>query len=245
MLKVLKNEIIKTLSGKKIYILISIIIVSIILMVVMGKTNADFQMTANNFVSRTLEGMIMKPLIPIFMILIVAEVFTEDYVNGTMKFSLMTPIKKIELISGKFLFIAVYAAALMSISFIFSYIVGIITFGNISEFVKTLSYDIKCYTIVMLPILAFSAVLSFLSLFVNNNGAMIGLGIGIYFIMIIVDQGIKNAMYFTFSGGMTAYNLIGNSGNYNIMLITFTACVYIVLFLALSIAAINKKDLVL
>ncbi|PJI07620.1 MULTISPECIES: ABC transporter permease [Clostridium] len=245
MFKVLKNEIVKTLGGKKVYILTGAIIVSIILMAVMGKTNMDFKMTAHNFVIETLGGMIMKPLIPIFMVLVVSEAFTEDYANGTMKFSLMTPIKRKELVIGKFLFIAVYAAALMIISFIFSYIVGIFAFGDISEFVKTMPYNIECYTIVMLPILAFSAVLSFLSLFVNNNGAMIGAGISIYFIMVIVNQVLKNAIYFTFSGGMLAYDLVGKAGTYNIMLIPAAACLYIVLFLVLSIAAINKKDIVL
>ncbi|MDF2504296.1 ABC transporter permease [Clostridium sp.] len=245
MLKVLKNEIIKMFSGKKFYILSAILITSIVIMAIIG--TSDITINAKNFLVQTLSGMVMKPIVPIFMVLVIAEILTEDYTHGTMKFSLITPIKKSDLLIGKLLSIYLYALIFMIISFITSYITGSIVFGlgDRGDIINNFIYNAKCYAIIILPLLSFSTVISFIALFINNSGALIGLGIGINFIMVILDISIKNIMYFTFSGGMYAYQFIGKSGAHNILNFPITACIYILIFLLLSVATICKKDIVL
>lgn len=247
MLKVFKNEVIKMINGKKFYILLATIIASIILMAALGSSNAEFRITSLNFVEVTLNGIIMKPLIPIFIILIIAETITEDYTNGTMKFSIMTPIKKRDLIIGKLLFVEMYTLALMIVSFLASYIIGLLAFGacDKTQLLNNLLYDVKCYSVILLPLLSFIVVISFIALFMNNSGAMIGLGIGIYFLMFILDQGIKNIMHYTFTGGMYAYEYIGKTSLNNILLFLFIACLYIIIFSWLNIITIKKKDILL
>lgn len=104
MFKVLKNEIIKMLTGKKFYVMSAILIGSIVLMTLIKDSNIN----AQNFVFETFAGTVIKPILPAFMIIVIAEVITEDYIHGTMKFSLMTPLKRSELIIGKLLFIDLY-----------------------------------------------------------------------------------------------------------------------------------------
>ncbi len=95
MLRVLKNEIIKMFSGKKFYVLSMTLIISIIVMAFLGKIHPNRGMNTSNFVFYTLLGTLLKPLIPMFMVLVITDTFTEDYIQGTMKFSLMAPIKKL------------------------------------------------------------------------------------------------------------------------------------------------------
>lgn len=247
MFKVLKNEIIKMYSGKKFYVLSAVLIASIVTMAVLGKGDVSSEITANNFVTRTLFGMIMKPVLPMFMVLVIAEALTEDYTHGTMKFSLMTPVTKTEFILGKLIFIATYAVILLIVSFIGSYIVGGIVFGlgNRGEVLNIFVTNIKGYTSVVFPLMSFCMVISLLALLINNSGALIGLGIGIDVIMMMVDSQIKNAVYYTFSGGMYSYISAYKLGTYNIPISSFKACIYVCVGLLFCIAIIKKKDIVL
>ncbi|EPY6472726.1 ABC transporter permease [Clostridium sporogenes] len=247
MFKVLKNEIIKMFSGKKFYVLSMTLIISIVIMAVLGKGHPQDGINANNFVIETLFGMLMKPMVPMFMVLVIAEALTEDYIHGTMKFSLMIPIKKSDFIIGKFLFIALYALIFLIVGLVGSYIVGAIAFGlsnngnNLNLFIN----NIKVYASITLPLLSFSAVISFIAVLINNSGAMIGLGIGIDVIMMMIDSQIKDIVYYTFSGGMYAYRIAQNLNAHNILILSFTACVYIAVFLLLSILVGKRKDIVL
>ncbi|APC39152.1 ABC transporter permease [Clostridium estertheticum] len=241
MLKIFKNEIIKMLSSKKFYLLCAILIFSIILMGTIGH-----RINANNFALATLDGIVMKPIVPIFMVLVIAEVLTEDYSLGTMKFSLMTTIKKSDFIIGKLLFIALYAIIFMAISFIFSYIVGTITFGlgGKGDVLKTLVFNIKCYGIIILPLLSFCAMISLLALLINNSGTMIGLGIGIVILSMLFIPLQENVIYFMPGGGMYAAPYINKSGPHSIFLFAIVAVIYIIVFSFISSLVINKKDIV-
>ncbi|WP_251859882.1 ABC transporter permease [Clostridium sp. Marseille-Q2269] len=174
------------------------------------------------------------------------ENFLEDYSRGTMKFSLMTPIKKGEFIVGKFLFIALYALIFLVVGFIGSYMVGTISFGLGAkrEFLNTFINNLKDYASVLLPLISFSTVITFIALIVNNSGATITLGIGIDIIMIVIDQ-MKNMVYYTFSGGMYAPGIVNNLRPNSTLIFSFTSIIYIVIFMLLSIIIAKKKDIVL
>jgi len=246
MLKVLKNEFIKMVNGKKFYILALLVIFSIAIDIVIAKSDVQTHMNAQNFLTSALFGMAMKPFVPMFMVLVIAETFTEDYSHGTMKFSLMTGVKRSELIFGKLIFIALYAVIFMLIVFASSYIVGTIVFGTgiKGEFFNNFIYNAKLCSSVILPLISFSIVLSFVALLMNNSGAMIGFGIGIDLIMMMVDR-IKNIMYFTFSGGMYSTGFVGEFTTHNVLMFTITACIYIAVFSLLDLIVISKKDIVL
>ena len=90
------------------------------------------------------------------------ELIVENYTQGTMKFSLLTPIKKKDFILGKLAFIALYSVVLI-----------------------------------------------------------------------------------TFSGGLLAYNLVGNDPNMAILKLLISAGVYIILALVANVVVIKKKDILL
>jgi ABC-2 type transport system permease protein len=248
---VLKNEFIKTISGKKFYIFLLSIVSSLVLMAIatisFKAKDSSIALSVQPFLKDALNGILVKPLLPIFMIIIAAETFSEDYTEGTMKFSLLTPIKKKDLILGKLAFIAVYSAALIAFSFVTGYIIGTIFlgFGDKNTAFSSLITNIKLYALIILPLVSFSMIMSLIAMFIKGTGAMIGAGIGIYFIMIFIDMGIKHAMFYTFSGGLLAYDLMGNVPNMEILKLLITAVVYIILGLVANIAVIKNKDILL
>lgn len=246
MFKVIKNEFIKMFSSKKFYVLAAILIGSIILMALTRDRNID----AQNFVFETFAGNIIKPILPAFMIIVIAEVITEDYIHGTMKFSLMTPIKKSDLLIGKLLFIDLYALILLVLSFITSYIICFITFGSgiWGDFMKYFIFNVKCYAFIILPLFSFCTLISFIAMFVNNSGETIGIGLGIQFLTIIIEHSIKNSIYFLAGGGMYIYDFVRSSGelnNISILPVTACACIYIAAFMFLCMMLFKKKDIVL
>lgn len=248
MLKVFKNEMIKMISGKKLYIFSVILIVSIIIMAFLSKSIPSVKIGPQNFVAQMImNGMIMEPLIPIFMILVAAEIITEDYSSGTMKFTLMTPIRKIDVFAGKLLFMGVYIVILMAICFVSSYIVQVFFcgLGGSSIFFKTFIYNLKCFAVVIPPLIAFSAIVGFISLFITSSGAVIGIGIGVYIIAKFLNMGIKNFIYFSPVGGFYASSFIGKTGTYGIWTFMLSSLVYIIVFAILIAAVVKKKDFVL
>lgn len=246
MFKILKNEFIKMVSGRKFYVLSAISIGSIILMELIKDNNIN----AQNFVFETFAGTIMKPILPSFMIIIIAEVITEDYVHGTLKFSLMTPVKRSDIIIGKLLFIYLYSLILLALSFLTSYIICSVTFGPAIKagFIKYFIFNIKCYVSIILPLFSFCTFISLTAMFVNNSGETIGLGLGIQFMTIIIVHSIKNAVYFLPGGGMYIYDFVRSSGelkNISIPSVIICACIYIAVFMCISIVNFKKKELVL
>lgn len=135
----------------------------------------------------------------------------------------------------------------MAISFIFSYIVGTITFGlgEKEDVLKTLVYNIKCYGVLILPLLSFCAMISLLALIINNSGTMIGLGIGIVILSIMSIGLQENVIYFMPGGGMYAAPYINKNGPHSIFLFAIIAVIYIIVFSQVSSLVIKKKDIVL
>lgn len=242
--KVIKNEFIKMLKEKKFYVLVAVLIGSIVLMAI----TKDSSINAQNFVFETLAGMVIKPILLAFMIIVIAGVITEDYANGTMKFSLITPVKRSQLMVGKILFIYLYAVILLAVCFVASYVVCIAVIGVPSQLMNNFISNIKCYAYILLPLLAFCTLISFIAMLINNMGEIIGIGLGIQFMTIIIDHSIKSAMYYLAGGGMYLFDFVRASGDLKTIQmprITLCSCIYIAIFMLLSVIVMKKKDLVL
>lgn len=233
-------------NSKKFYILSAVLIVSIILMALIRDSNIN----AQNFVFETFTGDIMKPILPSFMIIIISEVITEDYTHGTLRFSLITPVKRSSIIIGKLFFIYLYSLIFLALSLLTSYMVCAITFGPAikADFLKCFIFNIKCYASVILPLFSFCTLVSFIAMFMSSSGETIGLGLGIQFGIIIIEHAAKNVIYFLAGGGMYMYDFVRSTGELNSVSIpsaSLCACIYIAAFMCLSLVVFNKKDMVL
>lgn len=244
MFKVLKNEFIKMISGKKFYVLNLLIILAMVTDVVLMKTKGqELKINEYSIFAQSIFGQAMRPVLPILMVVVIAEIFTDEYTNGTMKFMLMTGISRTQIMLGKLSSIAAYALIFMTVTFLSSYVTINIVFGVVS--IRDLIFDLWICGIILVPLISFSIVISFFATIINNSGILIAIGIIIHIAMIAVDQAVHNVMYFTFSGGMYGYYFIKDYSIHTVLLFTITACVYIAVFSILDLLVINKKDIIL
>lgn len=243
MLKVLKNELIKMVNGKKLWIFIGVNFVSIMLMAYMAVKEPYAHIGTQNFLEVCLWGIVMRPIIPIFIILAVAEIITEDYSKGTMKFSLLATIKKREIILGKFLFLVFYEMIMLLISFIQCYVVQIFALGIGNN--KTFFYNIKCYFVIVLPLVAFSMIISLISILIDNSTVVITINIALYFVVDMINFYVKSTIGSIFFGGLNVYKILGKVNNYQIALTIAVSSLYALLFIVLNMEVIKKKDIVL
>ena len=153
MLNVLKNETIKFINEKKLYIMLGVIFVLVILGVIAYKDMINNVMTGDarietysqefitilqNFNGVTFSKMflldfIYKPYFSIYLIfisIIAVNVFSNDYKSGNLKFALLTNTTVTQLYLGKVLFMMLVSTIIVSINFILSLILGQIAFGG-------------------------------------------------------------------------------------------------------------------
>lgn len=244
MLKVIKNEFFKMFNGRKIYILNMLVILCMVINEILSKKAAIQTHNSTQIIfSSSIFNVAMKPLLPVVMVIIVAEIFTEDYIEGTMKFTLMTGIKRSEIVLGKLISLAAYAVIFVTVTFIFTYISQSIIYGTGLNL--DLIYDLKVCISVIIPLICFSIVVSLAAIIINNNGMVIAVGIIAYVIMMIFDISIKNLVYFSFSGGMYGYGIVNNFTFHTVLVFTLTAFIYIIVFSVIDLLIIEKKDFLL
>ena len=73
-------------------------------------------------------------IVPVFIIILVADSITEEYIHGTLKLSLMVPMTRVKCIVSKLIALGVEIAVMLGVLLIFSYIAGFIFFGNTDVF---------------------------------------------------------------------------------------------------------------
>lgn len=244
MIRVLKNEFIKMLSGKKFYALNILIIIAMVSdVLLMKKEEYMLKINIYNIFTQSIFGQAMRPLLPILMVVVVAEIFTEDYVGGTMKFTIISGVKRTEIVFAKLIFTAIYAAIFMAVTFVSSYITINIAFGAVS--IERLFFDLKICAIILIPLISFSIVISFVAMIIKNSGIVIAVGTVIYIIMLSIDMNVKNAMYFSFSGGMYGYYFIRDYSIHAILTFIMTSFIYIVIFSIFDLVCINNQDILM
>lgn len=209
-LRVVKNEFIKLMHQKKFIILLCLIVLLCIL------ACYGYNEMRNDVINHTAKGegfdealkstllnlnyikfsilfsgdFIYKPLLPIyliFMAIILTSVISEDYLGGTMKFSLISPVTKIQLMIGKLLFVLMISLFVALFNFLVSLFVGYIVFGASNVTTPEILNVFLIYIISIAPVMAFSSIVLCLSLIMKNTGAVIATSVILGIALNIVD----------------------------------------------------------
>lgn len=204
LLNLVQNEFQKMFARKKIWVFFGLLlIITLIAGGALGhlKNNPDFeeasiqQLTGQTFPLAMFEG--LDDLLAIFVILLIADLITEEYVNGTLKVSLLRPVSRTQLLIAKVVVLAIVMAMLLIFTMIVSYIAGIIFLGWGDQMIledQTLTTTqgvltvVKGYLSMILPVTALGLVTMLISLHLNSVGSTIGIGLAIYFISEIAGQ---------------------------------------------------------
>ena len=260
MLNVLKNETIKFINEKKLYIMLGVIFVLVILGVIAYKDMINNVMTGDarietysqefitilqNFNGVTFSKMflldfIYKPYFSIFISIIAVNVFSNDYKSGNLKFALLTNTTVTQLYLGKVLFMMLVSTIIVSINFILSLILGQIAFGG-SIPVAELLEVLVLYFISVIPAVAFSLIISLISLTKLSPNVIIGASIGVIILFGIIDT-LTKFKYISPIGILSFFEQGIPSFNISMIISLGMAVIYILLLSIGLVKVINKVD---
>lgn len=255
MIKIMINEVNKMLSQKKTYVFIGIIIlVSFInlTLAVVTKSYFDSSSYGQTF-PLVLFDSISTLFLPVFVILYVVTLVTDEYVDGSLKLPLLRKVSRNQLLLGKICSLAVILLIFMLVQLILGYSFGMMFFGwGEGFFIKGKSYSsaagisitVVTYIISLLSNVSFGTIILLFALLINNSASVAGIGIGVLFSSLLVDYMIPAAAPYMISSYFNSYRLLVEGitlEKFMIMLLVIVG--YGLLFYGLSLIIFKKKDI--
>ncbi len=195
MYRLLKNELQKVFAQKKMYVFGAIIVVWVVLLTLVSYIGIVNQGAEGQSFPYDNLGLMADFLYPIFAIVLLAELISEELSTGTFKLFLVHPVSRNQLLRAKLLAIAILIFVLMLVSIVTSYITGTVTFGwgesfkiggQIMSSSQGVFWTFGAYIISLMAIMAFVLLITPLALELEGSGAVVGALIGIYFAISIV-----------------------------------------------------------
>ena len=186
---------------------------------------------------------IYKPYFSIYLIfisIIAVNVFSNDYKSGNLKFALLTNTTVTQLYLGKVLFMMLVSTIIVSINFILSLILGQIAFGG-SIPVAELLEVLVLYFISVIPAVAFSLIISLISLTKLSPNVIIGASIGVIILFGIIDT-LTKFKYISPIGILSFFEQGIPLFSISMIISLGMAVIYILLLSIGLVKVINKVD---
>lgn len=252
--RLIKNEFYKLLKMKKVYIFMLIIGVMTIIPVLASKFGgAEIVMKVNTFPLENLSWS-AEMIIPIFIVILAAEMVTNEYNNGTFKLSLVNSAKRSEVLISKLIVMITFILMILMFTLMVSYISGSIFFdwgvpfeinGQVLSEANGILYTVGMYLLSIIPLTAFSILVIFISFNLSSPGSVVGINIGMIFLLSLIRQLSVKISPFIISDYFNT-GLILNSANIfnevNILLVI--SLIYFIIFYSLSWINLKNKDIV-
>lgn len=252
--RLIKNEFYKMLKMKKIYIFMLIITAMTIIPVLASKFGgAEIVMKVNTFPLENLSWS-AEMIIPIFIVILAAEMITNEYNNGTFKLSLINSAKRSEVLISKLIVMITFIFMILMFTLMFSYISGSIFFdwgvpfeinGHVLSEVNGILYTIGMYLLSIIPLTAFSVLVFYISLNLNSPGSVVGINIGLIFLLSLIRQ-LSEIISPVIISNYFNTGLILNSVNIfkEVLILLTVSLIYLIIFYSLSWVNLNNKDIV-
>jgi len=189
----IRNELIKIVKQKKIYIMAGVILaITMALVFVSFSVEEAAPLTSGGqaFPISLLEG--MANLLPVLLIFLVADMVAGEYNSGTLKLSLLYPVSRGRLLLSKMITILVMTVILLAFTLVTGYIAGVLAWGWEEGFTymgleygagKGVMVTLQSYLITVLPVFSLGILFLFLSLLVKTGTATLGLSLVVFLAM--------------------------------------------------------------
>lgn len=186
----IRNELIKIVKQKKIYIMAGVILAITLALVFVSFSVEEAGPLASGgqeFPLSLLEGMVN--LLPFLLIFMVSNMVAGEYNSGTLKLSLLYPVSRDRLLFSKMMAIMVITVFLLAFTLVTGYIAGILAWGWAEGFAylgleygagKGILVTLQSYLITVLPVFSLGVLFLFLSLLVKTGTAALGLSLVIF-----------------------------------------------------------------
>jgi len=261
LLNLIKNELIKLTANKKLYVGLFIILgVNLLPLLEMATGSiGDIPIAGQTFPLYMLSTY-LNVVMPIFISVLIADMITDEYVNGTLTLSLIHPVSRGKLLAAKVLALATMLALLLLYSLLLGYVFGSVIFGWGEQFiyqdvVSETNYTFSAaagfvvtlgaYAISMAPLLAFGMVILLLAFHFNSGGALVGTSIGLVIALSFlgeIAQGLRPVLinhYFA----LFKYAFL-DQDTAQVIVAILVLGFYSIVPLILSLRTLNKKDIV-
>jgi ABC-2 type transport system permease protein len=264
MMNLIKNEVFKVFKLKKLYIFMAISIVMEVITAIeyivlrklpVEKLGPEIKKLIENLNGQSFPLHMlnsMAQMVIIFMAILLADIISDEYKNGTLKLSLLRPVSRVELLNSKIAALIVSMIVLVFVMLIGNYIVGTAFFGwgdktivNGVDFATGtgILITLKSYLISLLPYLGFGMIIVFFSVLLTSMGATIGISLGLMLVLAILES-IKQVNNYSILHQTGLYmNFIQDFKWENIFIGLANIAVYIVVFYIGSVMVLKKKDI--
>lgn len=235
------NEMIKLMYRKRYSYLLMLVFLISISMGLIGKfVNGIIGLYISNF-PITVLSILMTFVLPLIIFMVVADLFTAEQENGTIKAVLTTPVSRINIYISKILAIFIYACMILLAGLISGLIYGAFfnSFSSISIGYTILSYIISALPIV--PIIFFAVTIS--QIIKSPSGTVmisILIYLAIYVITIIFPQ-VYPISFTSYTGWYLLF--IGTIiPVFNVINIVVLLIAYSLIFFAISFLLFDKRQ---
>jgi ABC-2 type transport system permease protein len=200
-------------------------------------------------------GLVTSWIMPIFMIILCADMVTEEYLNGTLALSLAHPVSRTSLMTAKAISLLVIMTFLLLSTLLIAYVIGTLFFGWGNSFMiqgttfstfNGILLNIGLYGISALPLIAFGMVVMFISLQFNSGSVVTGVSIGLMLILTLGAEMVPRLQPFIITTYFNtfSYSLLFFRDLPNILMGVNMIVLYGIGFYLASILVFKKRDLV-
>lgn len=157
--------------------------------------NADMVINGLSFPLTVLAG--IGEMIAIFVIILVADMITDEYVTGTLKLNLLHPVSRTRFWFAKALSLLLAIGILLGFTLGSSLVIGTII-GGIGDSLKIAGHTFSpipgllatsaAFFSTAIPLWSYALLVMFFAIHLTSTGSVIGVGMGLYFFMAILGQ---------------------------------------------------------
>lgn len=274
MANVIWNEIYKLLARKKIYIfavilivvclfsLCSALITNSIFKSASPHANADMQsqvmyalgkINGQSIPLAMFDGITSSIILPVFIIILITDMVTDEYAEGTLKLPLLRQVGRYELLSSKLGALAVILMLMLLLMLIMGYGLGTAIFGWGDAFLirgrglsssQGLLFTLLVYGSSLISMISFGMVILMFSVLFNNSGTVVGIGMAALFSSTMFGAVFPEVNSYLLSGYFNTYRFFTSyTGIEEIASGFLIVLTYGIVSLILSLLVFKRKNL--
>ncbi|WP_070119342.1 ABC transporter permease subunit [Bacillus marinisedimentorum] len=252
--RLIKNELLKIALNKKLYVFMVVMALFTFLPAfekLIGQV--PFDLTGQNLPMYMLTTHVMI-LLPLFAIIIITDMITDEYVSGTLKLSLLHPVSRASLLTAKIISLFISLLFLLLYAAFFAYLLGSIIWGFGDSLVfdgveyATLDGIIKTvgsYIVSAFPLTAFGTFIMLAALLLSSNGGALGVSVGFLIFLNLAGElfpFLRPYLLVDYFRGLAKYLFFTEEYNQAVIGI-FIIVIYGIATYIISLIYFKKKDL--
>ncbi len=240
------NEFQKITSKKKMYVLFAIILLGTMAIMSVNMISSKitgYGLVRNESIPLTVLNIMTSLVLPLFIMMITADLFSGELSDRSIILSLVRPITRFKIYISKILSIGLFSLAVLLSTFLLTLILSLFG-GSIAEVLIYSPLELLTYIAALIPMLLVAIITAFFSLLTKSSSAPV--------VMLIISYVILSALtvFFPWIGIISPSSYLGWHQNFSGSFDLFKTIKefmfilsYGIIFLFSGVLAFEKKDI--